>query len=306
MADKTASDAPVKDAIDTSTNEDDSDTTDVEDFGDVSWDEGEVVPDKEFDSNGKEKSADDSDTEEEDSGSDSKDDVESEDTEDADDSEAESENDQEESADSEDDAKKESTDLEAERKAHNDEMAKARIAERKAKDEAEAVRKKSEEATIERYLEDAGDDEIERERRELNVEQYRIREEKIVLNNDRIQSGIEKAVASIDLFRTGNPVVQEELASSLDSFEAQFIEKDKNGRPVSIKIDPATGKPADVFQYLQRKADSIKKLTGIGARQQDKSKSNEKTRTLTPPVKAPKKAKTDPDLEGFDEEASRW
>jgi hypothetical protein len=272
---------------------------------DTSWDDGEEVESR-FEANDEDDSAatdeDDSDAEE------FEDDGESEDESDDADSEEGQSTDEENDQDAEDsdvsDAES-TTDIEAERKRHNDEMAQARIEAKKARDEAEAIRKQAQDATIQQYLDEAGEDEAERARRELNVEQFNIREERISLNNEKLQGGLERALTSIDLFRTGSPAAKEELASSLDSFEREFIVLDKNNRPVEIKIDPATGKQADVVAYLQRKADAIRKLQGEGASQQVKSKKKEKSRTLTPPSRAPKKAKVDPDLAGFDEEAAR-
>lgn len=284
MADASDDTTPVAPAteeiIKEPTNEDVKDS-DPEDFGEeAEWSEGEVVPDK-VDPEAEPPAATDEPA---------KDD--------------ESEEVVKEPAKPEDEVEAESddttpvADTEAENKRLNDEMAKARIAERKARQEAETLRKKNEEATIERYLEDAGDDEIERERRELNVEGYRQREERIVITNERIQTGIEKAVASIDLFRTGSPAVQEELAASLDDYERMYVTKDKEGRAISAT--------ADVYQFLQAKAESIRRLTGAGARQQEDSKTKEQSRTFTPPVRPQKVAKADPEMEGFDEEANRY
>lgn len=291
MANKTedAVDTGRADAANTSTDEDDDDTSLEDD--ESSWDDGEVVDD---DSESEDSSANDDSDEE---GDDSAEDVDD-DTEDSDSSEEEDDDSEDASQDEDSDAAKEKTALEAEKKRHNDEMAKARIAEAKAKRAAEEARKAAEDATIERYLADAGDDADERQRRENNVEQYRIREEKISLNQERLETGIEKAIAKIPLFQTGSPEVQEELARSLDDFERMYVRKDANGRPLEVHHN--------VFEYLQAKADSIERLTGLGARQQVTSKTKQKTRVDTPPVRAPKKAKADPGLDAFDEEANRW
>ncbi len=244
--------------------------------------------------------------------SDSDDDSDSEDTKDSEDEddadsedEAEDDSADEDSADSKDDDPVTKA-IEEERKKHNDEMAKSRIAEKKARDEAAAARAVATESAIDRYVNEAGDDEAERKQRQADVQEFRNREERIAMNDERLQTGVERAVAAIPLFQTKNEVVQEELLSAVDAFENQFVVKDKHGRPLEIKIDPATGKRADLVAYLQRKADSIQKLTGVGATQQDKSKKNQNRRTITPPVKAPKKPKTDPDMDAFDEEANRW
>lgn len=272
---------------------------------DTSWDDGDEVESR-FEAQEEDDSA--ATDEDESEAEESDDDVELEDESDDADSEddqSEDENDQD-SEDSDDSEDAESTtDIEAERKRHNDEMARARIAERKAREEADAVRKQAQEATIQQYLDEAGDDEAEQARRQNAVEQFRIQEERIELNTERLQGGLQRALSTVDLFRTGSKAAKEELAASLDEFERQFIETDKHGRPLRIKSDPETGKQADVVAYLQRKAERIKQLQGEGAQQQVKSKKKEATRTLTPPTRAPKKSKVDADLDAFDEEARR-
>lgn len=179
-------------------------------------------------------------------------------------------------------------------KRFNDEMAKRRIAERQLQQE----RERREQENLERYLREAEDDDAEYARRQQEIAQHQIMKERIALTSEKLQVGIDKALANIDLFKSGTPEQKEELAKRLDTFEALYVQKDQNGNFLSVN--------ADVYQYLQNEADSIKKLSGIGARQQVKNKANEKARTLTRPVKTPKPVKADPELEGFDEEANRW
>ncbi len=277
---------------------------------DTTWDDGEEVESR-FEAKDEDDSeaTDEAEAEVEDSEDDgeSEDDADDADSEEADDESADDDENDQDSEDSDDEDGADTTDatLEAERKRHNDEMAQARIAEKKARDALEAERKEREEASIEDYLKEAGDDENERKRRENNVEQFRIQEDRIALNDEKLRNGIERAVVQVELFRTGSDAIKEELASALDDFEQKFVVFDKNNRPLQIKIDPETGKQADVVAYLQRKADRIKRLTGDSAEKKAKSKKKESNRTLTPPTRAPKKAKTDPDLDSFDEEARR-
>lgn len=193
-----------------------------------------------------------------------------------------------------------------EQKRHNDEMAKARIAEREARDRARQAETQAQEATIERYLQDAGDDEAEKARRQTNVDAWRVKEERIQLNQERLDTGIQRALAQVPMLTSGSDAAKEELAASLDDFEARFVVKDENGRPTAIKNDPATGQPADVVQYLQTKAKSIERLQGDGATKQVSAKSKEKSRTMTPPVRAPKKEKADPSMDAFKQEAARY
>lgn len=270
---------------------------------DGDWGDGEVVAEEDdakgddeqaSDSKPKPKSTDKADEESEDDSTE-----EDEETETADKA-ADDDSEEEVADDSKDDKSEEakSTLTPEEQKRHNDEMAKARIAEKNARDAAAKATKQAQEATIERYLREAGDDELELERRQLNVEQFRLQEEKIEVNQEKLSAGIDRAVATIPLFKTGSPAVKEELAKSLDDFERMYVKKNDKGQPIEVL--------GNVVEFLQAKADSIMRLTGDGATQQDKSKKKQQSRTITPPVKAPKKAKADEMSDGFDEEAKRY
>lgn len=265
-------------AEDTSTNEDTQDTEDVslEDV-EISFDE------------------DDDDTEESDDDTEESAPTETESPEESEDDADESEDTTED--DSQDEEVPEQTDAQ---KAED--LAKqayeARKAARQAQAEAEAVRKRAEEANIERYLQEAAGDEVELARREIDVQNYRLKEKTIDLNTQALQTDLMRAVNDISLFKTGSDAVKNRLLRAVDQFEASFVVKDDKGRPLEIK--------GDIHQYLQQEAESIQELLGDGARIQDKSKTKQKSRTMTPPAKAPKQTKSDPMLDGFDEEAERW
>jgi hypothetical protein len=203
-----------------------------------------------------------------------------------------------EEAQAEPEAKEEDTDSEAERKRYNDEMAKRRIAEREAREQARQAQQTLEAERLQNYLAEAGNDEEEYNRRQLDVEAYRLQQQKAELNAERLQVGIDKAIANIDLFRTGSPAVKEELLNALDDFERYNVTKDKAGNYLEVK--------GDVYQYLTRKAESIKRLTQEGAVSEAKTKQNVKAKTLQVPSRTPKPAKVDPDVDAFDEEANRW
>lgn len=198
------------------------------------------------------------------------------------------------------------TPSEEDRKRHNAEMAQKRIAEKKAKEEE---KRKSQmeyvnaandvyEKAKERGL---SDDEARYEAnkdlafRQLQVDAYNNR---IETNTSKLDTGIDRAVADIDLFRTGSQSVRDELAASLDEFEAMYIVRDQNGDPVEVK--------GDVYQFLQAKADSIRRLLDDGKRSSVKDRTNARSRTDTLPDRKPKEAKKDDMLDGFDEEAGRW
>lgn len=189
-------------------------------------------------------------------------------------------------------------DPETERKRFNDEMAKQRIAEREAKQQAKQAQAALEAERLQNYLAEAQDDADEYARRELNIEAYKIQQERANLNAERLEVGIDKAITGIDLFRTGSPAVKEELLSAVDEFEDMYVVKDQAGNPIEVK--------ADLNQFLQKKADSIKRLIQEGAASEAKTKEMVKARTMATPSRAPKQVKADPDIDAFDEEANRW
>ncbi len=259
------------DSTDTSTNEDTQDTDgELEDIEVTAEELGDETPVET-------KEAEDSKTEDEDTAPVESDEESKED--DAADTEEQSE---EEVAD--EDTKEADTTSEAERKRQNDEFAKKRIAER----EANKAKAQSE------YLDDAEDDK-DLALRQLQVDAYNNRVER---NTNKLQNDVERAFGTIDLFSKGSPEVKEELARRVEDFERMYVKYDQNGDPVEVN--------GNLYQYLQTEADSIRRITGVGARQQEKDKSNTKSRTTTPPAKTPKLPAKDPDLEAFDQEAKRY
>ena len=208
----------------------------------------------------------------------------------------------------------EPTQSEADTKKHNAEMAARRIADKQAREQAKQAEQQQ---YLEGYKEaydvaiDSGFTEAQAEmeaQRELAVRQLRVDayNNHVERNRNTLDSGIEKAVASIDLFREGTPEIKEELARRLEDFEAKFVRYDNTGEPVDIVVDPRTGQKADVYQYLQNEANSIRKLINTGARNQVKAKTKAQARTQTLPTRAPKEPTVDPDLAAFDEEAAKW
>lgn len=166
---------------------------------------------------------------------------------------------------------------------------------KRAFDEREAKRQAAKEAAQQKYLDEA-EDEHELSIRQLKVDSYNNRVEN---NVNKLQNGVDKALANIDLFKSGTPEEKNALLDYLDDFERIHVVKDQNGDPIRV-----TG---DVFEYLTNKADSIKRLTRVGARQGKQDRSNTRSRTITPPGNKPKedKKQVDPAMEAFDEEAAR-
>lgn len=138
------------------------------------------------------------------------------------------------------------------------------------------------------YLQDAEDDR-DLALRQLQIDAYNNR---IQANADKIEAGIQRAVAEIELFRTAPEDVREALASSLDEFEQLHVSRDQQGNVVEVR--------ADVNQFLHQRAEVLKKIMEAGARQQAKAKSQTQARTTITPSKAPAPKKVDSDLEDFD------
>jgi hypothetical protein len=258
MAEDTAQDvptAPVVEDVDASTNDAQDTDVDLEDI-EVNLDEGNDET-EELESDDSQRSEPEDESEE---------DVEEQETEPQEESE------------------EKPTNSDEERKRFNAEMAQKRIAEREA-------RQQQLQENQQRYLQDA-EDEKDLALRQLQIDSYN---NKVDFNRNKLETGIDKALANIDLFKNGSPEQKEFLASSLDDFEKMYVTYDEAGNPFEVK--------GDVELFLQERAEAARRLAGVGARNQNKAKSEQRTRTMTPPSKAPKEPKVDSDLADFD---SAW
>lgn len=178
---------------------------------------------------------------------------------------------------------------EEQQKQFNREQAEKRLQE-KAEREAKIKEQQQE------YLAEADpDDPRDAAVRQLQIDAYN---NKIEGNTNKLSNAYDKALKDFDILRDPSPEIQAELGAALDAFEAMNVTIDAYGNPIEVK--------GDLYKFLQIKADSIKNLTSIGARKQNKSKGKEKSKTLTPPSRAPKETEVDPDIEAFDEEANKW
>lgn len=242
-------------------------TVDLEDFGDESFD---------------------TDDDSEDSDQDDAESEEVEETDDDDDGDSTEDDDTEESEASET-KEPEAPELTAEeqRKEHNRLMAEARLKAKAERDQRNAQLAQDQA----QYVADAETD-LERTVKQLEVNAYNTA---IEANSSKLTTGYERATQDFEILRDPDPAIQAEVDAAIDAFQAQHVVLDSMGNPLSVK--------GDLYDYLKTKADSIAKLTGIGAKRQQTSKANEKSKTLTPPNRAPKKAKVDPDIAAFDEEA---
>lgn len=203
-------------------------------------------------------------------------------------SEAEEADKDESTEDSEDEATEEASE-EEKQKQHNREMAEKRLKEKQVKEAT--LKQKQQEYLAEADKENPADLAL----RQVQVDAYN---NKVDLNTGKLTNGYERAIKDFDILRDPDPAIQRRLDRALDSFQAAHVTFDEFGSPYEVR--------EDIYAYLQTEADSITELTGKGARQQEKSKAKEKSKTLLTPNRAPKTPKKDPDIEGFDEEANRY
>jgi DNA repair exonuclease SbcCD ATPase subunit len=171
-------------------------------------------------------------------------------------------------------------------KSFNREMAERRIQEKQQ-------REQSLKASQQEYLVEAENDQ-ELAVRQLQIDAY---DNKVEANSNKLTNAYERALKDFDILADNTPEIKAEVDAALDAFQAMYVTVDAYGNPSDVR--------GDLYQHLQSKAESIKKLTGIGARKQVEDKSKEKSKAFTPPSKAPKEPKVDPDLLAFDEEAYR-
>lgn len=283
MADTTAEDTTVPtESIDTSTT-DDTQVTDTEDIDleDIEVTEEEALGDET-----------DEESEDEEAATDESDDEESDDDEASDNtSQNDSESEDEEESQADDTA--DDTKSDDDEKERNRKYAEQRIAERESRERERQVELAKEDVRLEQYLQAAQDDEVEYVKRQAEVQQRLMQRERVGMNRERLEVGIDKAVASIDLFRTGTPEVKQELADAIDDFLSMNVVTDQFGDPIEVR--------GDIAQFLQKRADSIRRIQGVGARSEVKKRSQAKARTVAPPSKTPKQPKVDEDLKDFDD-----
>jgi hypothetical protein len=168
---------------------------------------------------------------------------------------------------------------------------------RRAWKEREAARQQREAEKDKAYQEYVNQDNdlVQQSLRRLEVETLK---NTVINNTNTLQNGLDKAVAHIPLFKNGPPAAKEELANALDDFERMYVVRDRFGEPVQVN--------GDVFQYLQTKAAAIQRIMGTGEQRGKRDSANTRARTLSPPTRKPKEAKSDPLMEGFDEEANSY
>ena len=79
---------------------------------------------------------------------------------------------------------------------------------RESQERERQSRTSKEDVRLEQYLQAAQDDEVEYVKRQAEGQQRLMQRERVGMNRERLEVGIDKAVASIDLFRTGTPEIE--------------------------------------------------------------------------------------------------
>ena len=176
---------------------------------------------------------------------------------------------------------------EEKRKQHNREMAEKRIQDKKLR-EQEILKQQKE------YISEAEDDK-DLALRQLQVDAYN---NKIETNTNKLTNSFERAMNDFTIFKDPNPEIQAELDQALDTFQALYVTIDQYGNPADVR--------SDLYSYLKTKADSIQRLTQIGAKKESNAKTKSKANALVPPSRTPKEPKKDEAFDAFDEEANRW
>lgn len=175
------------------------------------------------------------------------------------------------------------------------EMAKEAFKRREAERKLREERNAREQENLNRYLQEADDDEVELAKRQLEVQQYQLYKQQAAFTESQLELGIQRAANDIELMKDKRPEIQAEFEKALDDFERMYVAKDQQGNPVEVK--------ADVYQYLQDKADSIRRIQGVGERKAGQDLKKAKAATIKPPSRTPKESKQDSDLADFD---SAW
>ena len=201
-------------------------------------------------------------------------------------------------AEEEDTASKKPKDTDSPKKGEPDpelakEAAKRRAAERKLR-EAEQQR---EAENLQRYLDDAADDEELLAERRHEVSTYVLTKERSDILAEKLDVSIQKAALDLGL-KDMDEATMNFVGRRLDEFEATRVIKDQNGNILEVR--------GDVYQYLKDELGSIQSFRSSGAREQTKKKAKEKAAVIPKPTRTPKEKPVDDDMAAFDEEADKW
>ena len=216
----------------------------------------------------------------------SKDDDEELEADSADDDEEAEESTDEESEDTDDEAD------EAEEETPEQEAARFRAEMYERRQQEKANREQTVQENQQAYLDEAQDQQ-DLALRQLQIDAYETKVERVT---NKLTNQYETALKDFPILRDSNPIVQRELDEAIDNFQSRFVQVDDYGNAIDSS--------GDMYAYLQAKADAIQQLTGIGAKQQEASKTKQKSKAVTLPGRSPKEPKRDADLDAFWNEAN--
>lgn len=155
--------------------------------------------------------------------------------------------------------------------------------------EREAKRKAKLTSEQREYVNEEGLNDDQKVIRQLQVDAYN---NKVASNTKDLESGIEKALTSIELFKTGTPAIKQKMLDAVDTFERLHVVKNEIGDPIEV-----TG---DVYEYLANEAKSIEALIAEGARKQAKDIGQTKSKAMPKPTAKPTAKEVDKDIDDFD------
>lgn len=207
-----------------------------------------------------------------------------------DDEELEADSDDEDEA--EESTDDEATDTDEVEETPEQEAARFRAEMYERRQQEKAQREQTVQESQQAYLDEAQDNQ-DLALRQLQIDAYETKVERVT---NQLTNQYETALKDFPILRDSNPVVQRELDEAIDNFQSRFVQIDDYGNAVN-----ASG---DMYAYLQAKAQAIEQLTGIGAKQQEASKTKQKSKAVTLPGRSPREPKVDPALADFWDEAN--
>lgn len=180
-----------------------------------------------------------------------------------------------------------------EEKKPDPDMAREAFKRREAERKLREAEQRREQENLNRYLDEAKDDETELAKRQLEVQSFVLNKERSSVMQDKLDVSIQRAVNDLGL-KNMDEATREFVGRRLDDFEATRVRKDQNGHIQEVQ--------GDVYQYLKDELDSINQFRSIGAREQTTKKAKQKAAVIPKPTRAPKEPKVDPMVSGFDDE----
>lgn len=162
---------------------------------------------------------------------------------------------------------------------------------REAERQLREVKQKQTDDNLQRYLDEAKDDEDLHRERQTEVKEYYLTKKNSEVLERSLEVDMKLAVAELGL-KGMDEATSNFVQRRLDEFENTRVIRDKNGLLLDVK--------GDVYQYLKEELDSISHFKGIGAREQTKKKTVEKAMTIPKASRTPKEPAKDQDLDDFD------